>query len=150
MIKMVCRCVAGRWTPTLVYRLPAQVKADNGVVVGVDRNGGQYAYAAGETGMVRQQKSKTLEVRRKRYQRKLARQQEAAKRRPKQRRSKRMEHTRRKLAKTERKIANRRKHDIHAASKIVAAIDGTAVMVESGGCSVAFAPSLSPSSCAHL
>ena len=129
VIKVVCRCVAGRWTDTLVYRLPAQVKAENGVVVGVDRNGGQYAYAAGETGMIRQQKSKTLEARRKRYQRKLARQLEAAKKRlPKQRRSNRMERTRRKLAKTERKIANRRKHDNHTASKTVVAIGGTVVM----------------------
>ena len=131
VIKVVCRCVAGRWTATLVYRLPAQVKADNGVVVGVDRNGGQYAYAAstGETGMIRQQKSKTLEARRKRYQRKLARQLEAAKKRPpKQRRSNRMERIRRKLTKTERKIANRRKHDNHTASKTVVAIGGTVVM----------------------
>ena len=131
VIKVVCRCVAGRWTATLVYRLPAQVKADNGVVVGVDRNGGQYAYAAstGETGMIRQQKSKTLEAWRKRYQRKLPRQLEAAKKRPpKQRRSNRMERTRRKLAKTERKIANRRKHDNHTASKTVVAIGGTVVM----------------------
>ena len=114
-----------------MYRLPAQVKADNGVVVGVDRNGGQYAYAAstGETGMIRQQKSKTLEARRKRYQRRLARQLEAAKKRPpKQRRSNRMERTRHKLAKTERKIANRRKHDNHTASKTVVAIGGTVVM----------------------
>ena len=129
VIKVVCRCVAGRWTATLVYRLPAQVKADNGVVVGVDRNGGQYAYAACETGMVRQQKSETLVARRKRYRHKLARQLEAAKKRPpKQRRSNRMERTRRKLAKTERKIANRRKHDNHTASKTVVATGGTVVM----------------------
>ena len=113
---------------TLVYRLPTQVKADNGVVVGVDRNGGQYAYATGETGMIRQQKSKTLEARRKGYQHKLARHLEAAKKRPpKQRRSNRMERTRRKLAKTERKVANRRKHDNHTTSKTVVAIGGTVV-----------------------
>ena len=92
-------------------------------MVGVDRNGGQYAYAACDTGMVRQQKSETLEAQRKRYQRKLARQLAAAKKRPpKQRRSTRMERTRRKLAKTE------RKHDNQAASKTVAAIGGTVVI----------------------
>jgi len=59
----------------------------------------------------------------------LAWQLEAAKKRPpKQRRSNRMERTRRKLAKTERKIANRRKHDNHTASKTVVAIGGTVVM----------------------
>ena len=131
VIKAICRCVAGRWTATVVYRLPVQPKPDNGVVVGVDRNGGQYAYAAstGETGMVHQQKSKTLEARRKRYQRKLARQLEAAKKRaPRHRQSGRMQRTMRRLSMAARKIAHRRKHDNHIASKTVAKIGGTVVM----------------------
>ncbi len=118
-VSAVLKRVGGKWTAVVCLAVEIEEPADNGHVLGLDRNCGQVADSDGELHAMPDMSR--LEARAGRLQRKLSRQ---------QKRSKRRERTRRHLAKTRRKIANRRKDWHHHVSRRLAAKAGT-VAVES-------------------
>ena len=129
-VKAVVRQRLGKWYATICYEVEAPELPDNGVTAGVDRNCGQYAYAytttAGEQGFLLEPQTKKEKAllehewmllkrkatKKKRYQRKLARQQQGSGRRAR---------TKRRVAKWSQRIANARKNRNHRASKAMAA-----------------------------
>ncbi len=117
-VSAVLKRVGGKWTAVVCYAVEIEEPADNGHVLGLDRNCGQVADSDGELHAMPDMSR--LEGRAKRLQRKLSRQ---------QKRSKRRERTKRMLAKTRRRIANRRRNWHHHVSKRLAG-KGGAVAVE--------------------
>ena len=117
-VSAVLKRAGGKWTAVVCYAVEIEEPADNGHVLGLDRNCGQVADSDGELHAMPDMSR--LEGRAKRLQRKLSRQ---------QRRSKRRERTKRHLAKTRRRIANRRRNWHHHVSKRLAG-KGGAVAVE--------------------
>ena len=98
-----------RWLATVCYEVEAVKRPDDGRVLGVDRNAGQVAVADGvTTRLVPGPSQHRLEARRRRYQRRMARQ---------RRDSNRRNRTRRRLAKAGRELANRRKNWCHHVSR---------------------------------
>ena len=117
-VSAVLKRVGGKWTAVVCYAVEIEEPADNGHVLGLDRNCGQVADSDGELHAMPDMSR--LDGRSKRLQRKLSRQ---------QKRSKRRERTKRMLAKTRRRIANRRRNWHHHVSKRLAG-KGGAVAVE--------------------
>ena len=108
-VQAVVKRVVRRWLATVCYEVEAVKRPDDGRVVGVDRNAGQVAVADGVTArLVPGPSQDRLEARRKRYQRRMARQRRGSNRRNR---------TRRRLAKTGRELANRRKNWGHHVSR---------------------------------
>ena len=116
--------MAGKWYAIVCYEVPYVEREDSGLVVGLDRNVGQIATS---DGFIHYGPDlKRLERRKRRYQRKMARQREAAKKRRKlgtqqpgvhpKHISKRYLGTKLKVAKVSRKIANMRKNWQHQTS----------------------------------
>ena len=113
-VKAVIKQKCGKWYATVCYKVEAPELPDNNVSVGIDRNAGQYAYTTttGEQGFLHQADTKRKEAKRKRYQRKQARQLKGSNRRKK---------TIWKIRKAHKQIANARKNANHHASKAIAA-----------------------------
>ena len=99
----------GKWFCTVFYEVAIDPRPDDGMVVGVDRNVGQCALSTGE--IIRMPGLARLEARRRRYQRRMARQAKGGGRRRR---------TRVKLARTSRRIANVRSNWRHKASRRMA------------------------------
>ena len=112
-VQAVVKRVGRRWYATVCYEVGDVARPDDGRVVGVDRNAGQVAVADGEaTRIIRAPERASLEARRRRYQRRMARQHRGSNRRRR---------TRNRLARTERKLANRRRNWCHHVSRDLAA-----------------------------
>ena len=118
-MQAVVKRVGRRWLATVCYEVEAVPRPDDRRVLGVDRNAGQVAVADGEaTRIIPAPERASLEARRRRYQRRMARQCRGSNRRAR---------TRARLAKTSRRLANRRKDWCHHVSRELA---GSAVVLE--------------------
>ena len=107
----------GRWFCTVFYEVKGEVRVNDGSAVGVDRNVGQCALSTGE--IMRMPDLSRLEARKRRYQRRMARQVKGSGRRRR---------TRSKLAKASRRIANVRANWCHRASRGIADAAHTVVI----------------------
>ena len=114
--QVVLRHDGHRWRAFVSYEVEVE-KRDNGEIIGVDMNVRQVATSDGHFYFMPDMKKK--EARRKRYQRKMARQVKGSGRR---------KDTKKKLAKTSRNIANTRKDWIHHTTKEIAEKCGTIVV----------------------
>ena len=114
--QVVLRHDGHRWRAFVSYEVEIE-KPDNGLVIGVDMNVRQVATSDGHFYFMPDLKKK--EARRKRYQRKMARQVKGSGRR---------KDTKKKLAKTSRNIANTRKNWIHHTTKEISEKCGTIVV----------------------
>ncbi len=115
--QVVLRHDGRRWRAFVFYQIEVKKKADDCKVLGVDMNVHQIATSDGHFYFLPDLKKK--EARRKRYQRRMARQVKGSNRR---------KNTKKKLAKVSRKIANIRKNWIHQTAKEIADKCGTAVV----------------------
>ena len=113
-VSAVLKRELGKWHAIVCYAVEIEEPADNGRVLGLDRNGGQVADSDGELhempGMAR------LEAQARRLQRRLSRRRKGSRRR---------ERAKRHLAKVRRRIANRRRNWHHHVSRRLAAKAGT-------------------------
>ena len=98
-----------KWYCTVFYEVAAPSRVDDGTAVGIDRNVGQCALSDGK--IVRLPDTSRLEARRRRYQRRMARQTRGSKRRGR---------TKAKLAATSRRLANVRSNWAHRVSRGIA------------------------------
>ena len=98
--------VNGKWYCIVCYQVDLPKQTDEGTVIGVDRNVGQIATSDGHIFLLPD--TKRLEARRKRYQRYMARQEKGSNRRNR---------TKRLVAKTGRKIAQKRRDWCHQVSR---------------------------------
>ena len=98
-----------RWYCTIFYAVEVEPPIDDGTAVGIDRNLGQCALSDGK--IVHLPNLDRLEARRRRYQRRMARQVKGGKRR---------QRTNTKLAATSRRIANVRSNWAHRVSRGIA------------------------------
>ncbi len=103
-----------RWRAFVSYEVEVEEKMDDGEVLGVDMNVRQIATSDGDFYHLPDLKKK--EARRKRYQRKMARQVKGSNRR---------KDTKKKLRKVNRKIANIRKNWVHQTTKEISGECGT-------------------------
>ena len=104
-----CSMEGGKWFCTVFHEVKAEVRVNDGSAVGVDRNVGQCALSTGE--IMRMPDLSRLEARKRRYQRRMARQVKGSGRRRR---------TRSKLARTSGRIANARANWCHHASRKIA------------------------------
>ena len=109
----------GKWFCTVFYEVGVEARDDDGSSVGVDRNVGQCALSTGE--VIRLPDLARLEARKRRYQRRMARQAKGSNRRRR---------TRGKLSRTCRRIAGVRSNWCHQASRRVADTAHTVVVEE--------------------
>ena len=114
--QVVLRHDGHRWRAFVSYEVEVE-KWDDGEVLGVDMNVRQIATSDGDFYFLPDMEKK--EARRKRYQRRMARQVKGSGRR---------KDTKRKLAKTSRKIANIRKNWVHHTTREIAEKCGTLVV----------------------
>lgn len=115
--QVVLRHDGRRWRAFVFYEVEAEQGSDDGKFLGVDMNVRQVATSDGCFYFLPDLKKK--EARRKRYQRRMARQVKGSNRR---------KHTKKKLAKVSRKIANIRKNWIHKTTKEIAGKCGTVIV----------------------
>ena len=115
--QVVLRHDGHRWRAFVFYEVEVEKRPDDSEILGVDMNTRQIATSDGHFYFLPDLKKK--EARRKRYQRKMARQIKG---------SNRQKDTKKKLAKTTRKIANIRKDWIHKTTKDIAEKCGTIVV----------------------
>ena len=115
--QVVLRHDGHRWRAFVFYEIEVEQKLDNGEFLGVDMNVRQVATSDGHFYFLPDLKKK--EARRKRYQRRMARQVKGSNRR---------KDTKKKLAKVSRKIANIRKNWIHQTTKEIAEKCGTVIV----------------------
>ncbi len=106
-----------RWRAFVSYEVEVERRQDDGEFLGVDMNVRQVATSDGHFYFLPDLKKK--EARRKRYQRRMARQVKGSNRR---------KDTKKKLAKVSRKIANIRKNWIHQTTKEIAEKCGTVIV----------------------
>ena len=116
---MVVKRVDGDWIATVCYAVSDQHKEDNGHILGVDMNVGQVTTSDRETYYVPQ--IRTLEAKKKRYQRMMSRRKKGSNRRAV---------ARHRLAKTNRNMANVRSNWHHQTSRILADTAGFVVLEE--------------------
>jgi transposase len=107
----------GKWFCTVFYEVNVEARADDGSSIGVDRNVGQCALSTGE--IIRLPDLSRLEARRRRYQRRMARQARGSHRRGR---------TRAKLARTHARIGGIRSNWCHQASRRIANAAHTVVV----------------------
>ena len=108
-IRAVVKRDCGRWYCTVLYRVPVEARLAPGTSVGVDMNCGQ---VADSTGLIhRGPDVKRLQARRRRYQRRMARQRKGSNRRAV---------TRMRLRKTQRKLRHARHNWHHHVSRTLA------------------------------
>ncbi len=112
-IRATVKKVGRYWRVSVCYEIDALKRTENGVAVGVDLNTYNVAWTdtTGERGMLDVPKLDKKEIRIRRYQRKLARQQKGSNRR---------RVTKRKIAKWKRKQKNCRKNQAHQNSRFLA------------------------------
>ena len=115
--QVVLRHDGHRWRAFVFYEIEVEQKLDNGEFLGVDMNVRQVATSDGHFYFLPDLKKK--EARRKRYQRRMARQVKGSNRR---------KDTKKKLAKVSGKIANIRKNWIHKTTKEIAGKCGTVIV----------------------
>ena len=115
--QVVLRYDGHRWRAFVFYKVEVEKKVDDGKVLGVDMNVGQVATSDGHFYFLPDLKKK--EERRKKYQRRMARQVKGSNRR---------NDTRKKLAKVSRKIANIRKNWVHQTTREITDKCGTIVI----------------------
>ena len=106
-INAIIRQFGTKWYCTIVYDVELPEPEDNGLALGVDRNVGQVAMSTGD--LIRLPDLVRLESRKKRYQRIMARRKKGSNRHQKARYL---------CAKTQRKIAQKRKDWCHQVSRI--------------------------------
>lgn len=114
--QVVLRHDGHRWRAFVFYEVEVEKRPDDGEILGVDMNARQIATSDGHFYFLPDLRKK--EGRRKRYQRRMAKQVKGSNRR---------KDTKKKLAKTSRKIANIRKDWVHQTTKKIADKSGTAV-----------------------
>ena len=107
----------GKWFCTVFYEVNVEARADDGSCIGVDRNVGQCALSTGE--IIRMPDVARLEARKRRYQRRMARQAKGGGRRRR---------TCGKLSRTCRRIAGVRSNWCHQTSRRIADAAHTAVV----------------------
>ena len=112
--QVVLRHDGHRWRAFVFYEMEAERRPDDGEILGVDMNTRQVATSDGHFYFLPDLKKK--EARRKRYQRRMARQVKGSNRR---------KDTKKKLAKVSKKIANIRKNWVHHTTKEIADKCGT-------------------------
>ena len=112
-VKASVKKVGRQWRVSVIYEIDTQERTENGVTVGVDLNTYNVActHSTGEREMLDIPKPDRKEIRIRRYQRKLARQQKGSNRR---------RVTKQKIAKWKRKQKNARKNAAHHHSKTLA------------------------------
>ena len=115
--QVVVKRVLGKWYATVFYAVPDVTVADNGVVVGIDRNVGQIALSTGE--IIHLPDTSRLEARRKRYQRMMARRKKGSNRRAL---------ARHRAARISRKLAMIRSNWAHQTSRKIADAHGTVIV----------------------
>ena len=115
--QVVLRHDGHRWRAFVSYEVEAERRPDDGEILGVDMNTRQVATSDGDFHHLPDLKKK--EARRKRYQRRMARQVKGSNRR---------KDTKKKLAKVSRKIANIRKNWVHQTTKEISGKCGTVVV----------------------
>jgi len=115
--QVVLRHDGHRWRAFVSYEVEVEKRPDDGEILGVDMNTRQVATSDGDFHHLPDLKKK--EARRKRYQRRMARQVKGSNRR---------KDTKRKLAKVSRKIANIRKNWVHHTTKEISGKCGTVVV----------------------
>lgn len=115
--QVVLRHDGHRWRAFVSYEVEVERRPDDGEVLGVDMNTRQVATSDGHFYFLPDLKKK--EARRKRYQRRMARQVKGSNRR---------KDTKKKLARVSRKIANIRKDWIHKTTREIAERCGTIVV----------------------
>jgi len=115
--QVVLRHDGHRWRAFVSYEVEVEKRPDDGEILGVDMNTRQVATSDGHFYFLPDLKKK--EARRKRYQRRMARQVKGSNRR---------KDTKRKLAKVSRKIANIRKSWVHQTTKEISGKCGTVVV----------------------
>ena len=115
--QVVLRHDGHRWRAFVFYEVEVEQKLDDGEFLGVDMNVRQVATSDGHFYFLPDLKKK--EARRKRYQRRMARQVKGSNRR---------KDTKKKLAKVSRKIANIRKNWIHQTTREIAGKCGTVIV----------------------
>ncbi|MCY4205831.1 MAG: transposase, partial [Bacteroidetes bacterium] len=105
-IEITVRKEGRYWKMSVIYKIPTPEKTENGVAVGIDLNTYNVAWTSseGEQGMLPIEKPDVKEIRIRRYQHKLTRQQKG---------SNRAKITKRKIAKWKRKQKNTRKNQDH-------------------------------------
>lgn len=115
-VKAVVKRSLGHWYCTVVYKVPVE-RTDNGLAVGVDMNCGQVAVSTGH--LLHQPDTRTLEAKKKRYQRQMTRRKKGSNRRAL---------SRHRLVKTQRKIAAIRHDWHHRTSRMLADTAGLVVL----------------------
>ncbi len=115
--QVVLRHDGHRWRAFVSYEVEVERRQDDGEFLGVDMNVHQVATSDGHFYFLPDLRKK--EARRKRYQRRMARQVKGSNRR---------KNTKKKLAKMSRKIANIRKNWIHQTTKEIAEKCGTVIV----------------------
>ena len=115
--QVVLRYDGHRWRAFVFYEVEVEQRSDDGELLGVDMNVRQVATSDGHFYFLPDLKKK--EARRKRYQRRMARQVKGSNRR---------KDTRKKLAKVSRKIANIRRNWVHQTTKEIAGRCGTVIV----------------------
>ncbi len=115
--QVVLRHDGHRWRAFVSYEVEVEEKMDDGEVLGIDMNARQIATSDGDFYHLPDLKKK--EAKRKRYQRRMARQVKGSNRR---------KDTKKKLRKVNRKIANTRKNWVHQTTKEISGKCGTVVV----------------------
>ncbi|MCY4379498.1 MAG: transposase [Candidatus Dadabacteria bacterium] len=115
--QVVLRHDGHRWRAFVSYEVEVEKRPDDGEILGVDMNTRQVATSDGHFYFLPDLKKK--EARRKRYQRRMARQVKGSGRR---------KDTKKKLAKTSRNIANTRRNWVHQTTKEISGKCGTVVV----------------------
>ena len=115
--QVVLRHDGHRWRAFVSYEVEVEKRPDDGEILGVDMNTRQVATSDGHFYFLPDLKKK--EARRKRYQRRMARQVKGSNRR---------KDTKKKLAKTSRNIANTRRNWVHQTTKEISGKCGTVVV----------------------
>lgn len=116
-VKAVIKRDCGRWYCVVTYAADIPATADNGLALGVDMNVRQVAVSTGD--ILHMPDVKKLETRKKRYQRRMARQVKGSNRRAL---------TRQRVAKTSRRIAHARHNWAHQTSRQIADTAGMVVV----------------------
>ena len=117
-VSAVLKREAGKWTAIVCYAVELEEPTDNGIVLGLDRNGGQVADSDGV--LHEMPDMKRLDGKAWRLQRQLSRRKKGSKRR---------ERTKRHLAKVQRKKAQKR-HDWHHHVSKALAVKAGSIAVE--------------------
>lgn len=112
-VQATIKKIGKQWRVSVLYKITTPETNQNGVIIGIDLNTYNVAWtdSNGERGMLEIEKPSIKEIRIRRYQRKLARQQKGSNRR---------KETKRRIARLKQKQANPRKNRAHHTSRALA------------------------------